>query len=367
MGASDAAGVRPALWVARSFRGLSKKDLAEQAIVSRQVVSALEDGESYPIALEAVAQILGFPASFLAGTCIVPGRDVLHFRSKATITESAIARVQAQCGLFALIANAFMGFAKFSKPKLPVIHGATMGDVIEVAAESIRRAVKIRPDVPIKDAVRVVEAIGVFVGTFAFDDARIDGVAYSSDAAVVLLNEHSTWVRRRFSAAHELGHLVLHSEGPSSAEREMEANRFAGALLVPRPPFWREFPRPAGRQFDWTAVIAMKQRWGISIQALITRAFQLGIISPIQYRTAYMHISQSGWRTREPGDLNEPERPATCAEFVSGLEKRGKLKELCHRVDLYLMNVSESLGVRIEPRTDDSRVVALRPRLAPPS
>ncbi len=57
---------------------------------------------------------------------------------------------------------------------------------------------------------------------------------------VIVVNENDPDVRRRFTIAHELGHLFLVHEGrrfaePSDANptQERAANRFAGALLMP--------------------------------------------------------------------------------------------------------------------------------------
>ncbi|MDQ3457377.1 MAG: ImmA/IrrE family metallo-endopeptidase [Actinomycetota bacterium] len=51
----------------------------------------------------------------------------------------------------------------------------------------------------------------------------------------VLLNTRQSAERGRFDAVHELGHLVMHSDYdlPRGRERELEANRFAAAFLMP--------------------------------------------------------------------------------------------------------------------------------------
>ena len=75
--------------------------------------------------------------------------------------------------------------------------------------------------------------------------------------------------RRRFTQAHELGHILLEHEtdGP---QQEREADRFASALLLPAPAlceFWRQGSRPtAGQLADW---------FFVSISAARTRLAQL--------------------------------------------------------------------------------------------
>ncbi len=67
---------------------------------------------------------------------------------------------------------------------------------------------------------------------------------------VILVNADHSIVRRRFTVAHELGHLILHSytgahadrtfkfrdwrSSEGSAAEEIEANQFAAELLMPR-------------------------------------------------------------------------------------------------------------------------------------
>lgn len=54
------------------------------------------------------------------------------------------------------------------------------------------------------------------------------------DSRLVLLMPDQIPAARRFTLAHELGHIVLGHEGESSAA-DREANHFAAHLLLPRP------------------------------------------------------------------------------------------------------------------------------------
>jgi Zn-dependent peptidase ImmA (M78 family) len=66
-----------------------------------------------------------------------------------------------------------------------------------------------------------------------------------------------------------------------------------------------------------TSLAALKPRWGVSIQTLIYRAHQLGIIADRQYRYLFEQISIRGWRTREPENLDIPvERSRTLRKIV---------------------------------------------------
>jgi Zn-dependent peptidase ImmA (M78 family)/transcriptional regulator with XRE-family HTH domain len=354
----------PALWVARSFRGLTVSELADQADVSRQVVSALENGTLSPSpktpAVGALADTLRFPLRFFFSEPSIPARDSLHFRKGAKVSERAISNARARASLFSRLAMSFGSFAHFSEPKVPK---ANPGDpeAIEGAAEKFRIAIGVGPDAPIANAIRAVEAAGVFVGSFDAGAVPIHGFAHSGNALVIMLNKGSVWSRQRHSVMHELGHLALHRT-VSTPEQEEQASRFAGAVLCPRPSFWREFPRPARKEFNWASLIAMKQRWGTSIQALVRRAFDLSIINAAQYRTACIHVSRYGWRTSEPAE-SHPETPGLCAGFLEALTHRGQAGALCDVADLSPELVAEVAGLTHWGPEETSKVIQMRPRV----
>ena len=68
---------------------------------------------------------------------------------------------------------------------------------------------------------------------------KFDGLTMftSNQAPVIWINRNIPNDRKRFSLAHELGHLVMHlrSENLEKPEdqKEIEANEFAGEFLMP--------------------------------------------------------------------------------------------------------------------------------------
>ena len=60
---------------------------------------------------------------------------------------------------------------------------------------------------------------------------------------VLNFNPDAPWVRRRFTIAHELGHLLLETfcNGNTSTEIEQEAHIFAAELLLPKKYFKEQF------------------------------------------------------------------------------------------------------------------------------
>lgn len=78
---------------------------------------------------------------------------------------------------------------------------------------------------------------GLPITAFCCEQVIRDGCTIFSDDRsfyLVLYNEwNSSPARRRFTLAHELGHILL-SHGDDSDQSETLANRFASQLLVPR-------------------------------------------------------------------------------------------------------------------------------------
>ena len=148
------------------------------------------------------------------------------------------------------------------------------------------------------------------------DDGAVEGHRRAL-LVVVLVKDKADAARSNFDAAHELGHLVLqHDAEPADVLREHEANAFASAFLMPAAAMLRELPQ----RVDFPALMALKRRWRVSLQALLYRARSLGRISESAYKRAMVRISAAGWRTREPGDLGEPTRPTVLSRAIELLE-----------------------------------------------
>jgi hypothetical protein len=96
----------------------------------------------------------------------------------------------------------------------------------------------------------------------------------------------------RFTLAHELAHLLIHTRRSEICEHE--ANRFAGALLFPLDDFIEAMPpRPQLRDF-----VTLKSSWGVAASALVVRAHELDVIDDKRYRA--LQIQMAKWRKSEP-------------------------------------------------------------------
>jgi Zn-dependent peptidase ImmA (M78 family) len=83
----------------------------------------------------------------------------------------------------------------------------------------------------------------------------------------------------------------------SLKEVERQADRFAGAFLLPKHSFPNEVFTP---RLD--AFVDLKRRWRVSIQAMIYRCSDLGIFDEGQILNMRKQVSFRKWRTQEPLD-----------------------------------------------------------------
>lgn len=112
-------------------------------------------------------------------------------------------------------------------------------------------------------------------------------------------NKEQDITRLRFTAIHELGHLVLKlPESLTPADKERACHRFAGAFLVPKPCFEETFG-PRRIQISIGELIAIKEEWGISCLAIMARARDLGLITPGRYKAFCIFAAKYDWRTKE--------------------------------------------------------------------
>lgn len=155
---------------------------------------------------------------------------------------------------------------------------------------------------PIPKLAEHLEERGVKVISLDLDD--IDGLAAKvrrkeRDAARVIVIKRTTWSeRKRFNLAHELGHLVL--EVKAGVDEEKAAHRFAGAFLIPADVLRAEVG-PSRSSLSLGELVALKSRFGVSIQALTYRCKDLGIINQSAYAKLFKVFAERvGGKRRMP-------------------------------------------------------------------
>ncbi|MDH0144715.1 ImmA/IrrE family metallo-endopeptidase [Aquipseudomonas alcaligenes] len=128
--------------------------------------------------------------------------------------------------------------------------------------------------------------------------------------------------------AHELGHLVLHkgieraTDPVRYKQMEDQAHRFAGAFLLPAETFAAEVKLPA----TLDSLQLLKQRWGVSVAAIVMRLHALGMIDQDEKSLLFKRRSARWGVKSEPGDdARSPEQPRLLKRTIELLASSGVL------------------------------------------
>ncbi len=144
---------------------------------------------------------------------------------------------------------------------------------------------------PIPNVIEMLEENRVKVIEIEASD-KFDGLSTYIDGGipVAVVNDSFTIERKRFTALHELGHLMMNIKIDHEREKENACHRFAGALLLPE----SEVKKKLGEKRSNIAIgelVAIKEEYGISAQAIMRRALDADIISPLAYKHFFMKIA----------------------------------------------------------------------------
>lgn len=303
---------------ARELRGWTQATLADFANVTQGAIAQIESGYSQPSEdlMTTIALRSGFPLAFFrqdSPTSFPPGS--LLFRARKTM--SAAQRSQAHQYARVVYEGIDMMRQRVNpiKVRLPM-----RAEEPEESARLTREALDLTPDRPIRHVVNAAEKAGVLVLALPVDlekrDAFSSWVGEDAETPVIVLSGNAPGDRLRFSVAHELGHLVMHRSwrrGASEVELEEQANLFASEFLMPEQSIRHELVPP----ITLAGLAKLKPRWGVSIQALIRRAYALEIITQRQYKYLFQKLSARGWRTQEPDELAvRVERPRAARQMA---------------------------------------------------
>lgn len=305
----------------RESKGWSQSKLADAVEATQGWISKIEAG-LVPLVeprLTAVAEALDCPVSLLVDDTPIQGLEVTclhHRRRHSKIGVTGKRRIEALTHLTRLsVEGLLQGVELVPEAELQRLDLDEFGGDPAEAARTIRAAWRV-PSGPISNVIALLEAVGIIVVTRSlFTDAQDAVSTWPRDVdrpPIMVVNTGLPADRQRFTTCHELGHLILHAV--PGDDQEKQANEFAAEFLAPAEEIG---PLLAGLTTrDFPRLIELKAQWGMSISALIRRAFDLEIISDRQYRQFQIRLNQLGWKDVEPGGL-EAETPATLTRVMT--------------------------------------------------
>lgn len=288
---------------ARRLAGLTKRAIAVEEGVSPAAVGQWEAGTAAPKAhhVARLAELLDVQPAFFAGGRRYVRLDLsdAHFRSLRSTPASSRAKAIAFTEQVWELVNALETRVELPSVDLPgfaggeVQPGSWAGDPI-AAARLLRRHWNLG-DAPIARLVRTMERHGLVVTLVPFaGDATKTIDAFSTShlprPIVVLTPDRADDIyRHRFTAAHELGHLMLHPDtAPGDPVHEKEADVFAAELLTPHDQIVPQLPQ----RMDLVELERLGQQWGVAVESLVYRCHEVGQISDSTYRRAFQRLNQ---------------------------------------------------------------------------
>ncbi|MEV0754348.1 XRE family transcriptional regulator [Streptosporangium sp. NPDC050280] len=299
---------------ARQLAGMTKKDLAERIGVTPAAVGQYETGMSRPRPdlVPRLADALGVPpAFFLLGR--PHGRldgSIPHFGSPRSTRAYQRAKAAAFVEQVWELAHALERQVRLPHVVLPGLSGDEVHSGVEPpgdpaqAARALRRLWGLGTG-PLPHIVRHMEAHGIVVVLLPPDEDAVTVDAFSTSRlprpiVVLTANRCDDVHRYRFTAAHELGHLVLHGDTASGDVRqEREADVFAAEFLTPRDSILPELP---GR-LDLRRLVELKRTWGVPVDSLLYRCREVGLISDSAASRAHQRLKTL---RDQPGFAAEP-------------------------------------------------------------
>jgi Zn-dependent peptidase ImmA (M78 family)/transcriptional regulator with XRE-family HTH domain len=336
--AAIAAAFDPArLTQARRLAGLTKSAIARELDVSAVAVGQWESG-THPPRPDHVARLAALlnvpPAFFAAGRPYARlESSAAHFRSLRRTPANQRAKAIAFAEQVWELVYALEKRVKLPPVDLPgfsvgeVSHEVTDADPIQ-ASQALRRSWGLGT-APIPHLVRTMEAHGLIVTLIPFAGsatATVDAFSTSQlpRPIVVLTPDRANDVyRHRFTAAHELGHLLLHGDAaPGDVLQEKEADAFAAEFLTPGEMIRPELPP----RMDLKALERLSKEWGVAVDSLVYRCREIGAISDPAYRRAYQRLNQLrrlGLFQPEPVDGYPGEIPVLISRAFALAEENG--------------------------------------------
>jgi Zn-dependent peptidase ImmA (M78 family) len=297
---------------ARKLRTLSLRELAEAlgehgVALSKQAINKYETGASQPpqAVIDALAQALAVPQRYFFQIPAV-SLGQIEFRKLDAYAAKERDRVEElvkmELGRYLELEAILNIDAEFKVPfDFKTIE--TLDD-IERFADQLRGNWDLGT-APIANVIETLETHHIKVIQVS-SDVELDGFSAKANNKypVIVLNRSkldAVQDRKRWTALHELAHLLLVFGDLPHKQVERYCHYFAGAMLFPRDNFFEEIGRQRSK-LSLQELAAFKQEYGISMQAIVYRAKELGVISESYYRQFFFLFNQLGYKTKEPVD-----------------------------------------------------------------
>lgn len=361
---------------ARVARGYSLSELSELVGVSSQAISKYELGATKPSSetMMALIRTLNFPMRYF--TKPMPNvtdcsNSAVFFRARKSTNKKTKEELKIRIKWTDEIRTFQEQYIEFPEVDLPDFSDLIMNEITEEAIEEI--AIKLRHYWglglgPIGNLVELLESKGIIINRAVLGNKKVDAFSqwYNNKPYIFLGSDKGSAVRSRFDLAHELGHLILHTDLEEEQIKnkeiydqiESQADRFAGAFLLPIITFPSEVMSSSLNHF-----IELKKRWKVSISAMIKRVEQINYLSENQIRYLKAQMTRNVYWRKEPlDDVIESETPNLFKESFELLFDNNIVvpQDVVDEIALYAEEISNICFVPLDLLKTKNEVLNLR-------
>ena len=272
---------------ARLMMNLSMEKLAEQTggIITKQSISRYEKSIMHPKhdALQALAHALHISVEYFKGKNIRINIPMLRTTSNGKLTDEELISIEAKLSFWAeqyLTKENEANYHTYFENPLAGTAVLSMEDAIQ-AADHLRQQWHCG-DGPIVSILRLLERKGIKILSAELPNGVL-GLSTWADGEhpliVLDLRPGKDSVERiRFTAAHELAHLLLTLPKEAELSVEKRCDMFASFFLIPKGTYIEEMGDSHREEVTVEEMIDIKEQYGLSLQALIIEARDYGII-----------------------------------------------------------------------------------------
>lgn len=358
------------LKAAMDYRKILVGELAEKTGISRQTLSTYRNMVRTELSEDnaaKIADVLNFPKEFFY---VYPEENQIgsvFFRSLLKTKKAYQAEQRIKMDFIAKIYSFLDDYIEFPVLNLPDCSGLSPKE----AAQKLRQWWGLG-EKPLANLVTIVEKNGIVVSTGSVDTDTIDAFSTrvwlknrDTYSFIIFYSDNKRSAARiHFDIAHELGHICLHQgiaiddlEKNEFIECENEANEFASEFLLPEHTYRRDF---ISGKHNMPYYSALKRKWCVSIQAMLMRSKNLGLLDSEEYKIKILTMQKRGQIKREPLDddlttaspgllksailLLLKEKCFTPKELIKTIASEGSLPIYGTEIDILLNLPSMTLG-----------------------
>lgn len=314
--------------IARRLRRFSMDDLVRamgDRAVSKMAISKIERGLMHPSpdTLQAIADACQQPLGFFCKPRLNLG--ALEYRFSQDITQRQRQEVKATADE---LLQRYFQLQTLEADTTTFVH-PMKGTVLRNYADAEAAALKLRRRweiglQPIHSVYELLACYGIHVLELDLGCENILGLStfVNADTPIIIINTHAntTTERKRFTALHELGHLLFrlrpndearhqaylatlplipHTVTLKQPTEERLCDLFASAMLMPQPCVSRRFGQTR-TDVSLNEFIATRCLYGNSVASQVHRLHDLRIIDDCLYSHLYKHLIdqnklETGW------------------------------------------------------------------------